>query len=140
MSVYSDIAAGIATTLRGNVTELLAFDFPPDSVNQFPAAVVIPEPIDTEIVIQGNTINPTFRIVFLVGSADAAEGFRALYDHIDPVEAGKSLLAAVRADRTMNGSVDDSDLIRIENIGRRELWGGFYFAFDGLLDVIKTVP
>ena len=48
-------------------------------------------------------------------------------------------MAAVRADRTLDGKVDDADVVRIENIGRRELWGGFYFGFDAIVEFIKTV-
>jgi hypothetical protein len=95
--------------------------------------------VDYEEVISGNTFCADFRIVCLVTSADDAEGFRELYDFIDPTEANKSVHQMVRDDPTLNGSVDSSILLRVERIGRREINGGFYFACDLLLKVVKTV-
>jgi len=139
MSNFSDAAAGLATTLEANVNGLKAFGYPVDSVNHFPSVVILPEPVDVEIAFGGNTFTGRFRAVFLLASADSAEGFTQIYDYIDPTETNKSIVAAVRADRTLDGKVDDADVVRIENIGRRELWGGFYFGFDAIVEFIKTV-
>ena len=139
MSAYRDIADGLATVLQNNIINLKAFAYPPDTVNHFPAAVVLPEAIDTEIAFEGNTFEAELRVIFLVSSGDVAEGFIQLYDHIDPTESNKSLIAAVRADTTLNGKCDDSGVIRIENIGRRELWGAYYFGFDAIIRFIKSV-
>lgn len=139
MSAYGDIVAGLVTVLEANITGLKAYDYPVDSVNHFPAAVITPDPLDMEIVFGGNTFTATLRVVFLVSSGDDAVGFRALWDHIDPVETSKSVNKAVDTDRTLNGKADDSNVTRIENIGRRELWGGFYFGFDALVEVVKSL-
>lgn len=138
-SAYRNIADGIVTVIQTGITNAKGFPYPPDSVNHFPAAIILPEPVDTEIAFGGNTFTANFRIVFLVASGDVAEGFIQLYDYLDPVEAGKSLIKAIRDDKTLNGKADSSDIVRIENIGRRELWGGFYFGFDAILEVIKTL-
>ena len=139
MSAYGDIVAGLVTVLEANVTGLKAYDYPTDSVSQFPAAVILPEPLDTEIAIGGNTFTCTLRVVVLVSSGDDAVGFRAAYDMIDPIETGKSINKAVDTDRTLNSKADSSNVVRIENIGRRELWGGYFYGFDVIVEVVKTL-
>ena len=139
MSAYSDIVAGLQTVLQNNITGLKAYDYPADSVNTFPAAIILPEPLDTQIAFGGNTFTCVLRVVFLVSSGDDAIGFRAVYDYLDPVEANKSVKKAVDTDRTLDGKADSSGVTRIENIGRREIWGGFYYGFDALVDVVKTL-
>lgn len=136
---YRDIANGLVTVLEANVTGLKAFAYPPDTVNHFPCAVILPEPVDTEIAFQGNTYEAAFRVIILVASGDVAEGFIKLYDLLDPTLANKSIIAAVRADQTLNSTCDSSDVTRLENIGRREHWGNLYFGFDAIVSFIKTV-
>lgn len=139
MSNYSDIAAGLVTILQNGVTGLHAYNHPVDSVHEFPAAVLLPEAFDPEIAFGGNTFEAAIRVVVLVASGDTAEGFAALYDHMDPTEANKSFIKAVRDAPTLDGKVDSSRVGPLENVGRRELWGGFYFGFDMLVHFVKTV-
>lgn len=140
MSNYSAISAGIVTILEAGITGAKAFDYPPNSPgNQFPTFVVLPEPVSYEEVISGGLFTAGFRIICLLTSADDAEGFRALYNFIDPTQANESVHQVIRDDPTLNGSVDSSILVRAENIGRREINGGFYFACDLILETIKTV-
>lgn len=139
MSTYSDAAAGLRKVLQDNITGLVAYDHPADSVSSFPAAVILPEAIDLLVAIRGNSYEASFRVVFLISSADDDAGFKSLYDYIDPAEASKSVKKAVDTDNTLDGKVDSSQVRRIENIGRRELFGGFYFGFDAIVDFIKTV-
>ena len=138
-SNFRNIADGLVTVLEANITNLKAFPFPPASINHFPAAVVVPEPVDTEVAFGGNSFEADFRVIFLVSSGDDFSGAQALYDHLDPTQANMSLVKAVRTDRTLNATVDDADVTRIENIGRRELWGAYYFGFDALIHFIKSV-
>jgi hypothetical protein len=139
MSNYSDLVDGLKTVLRDNVTELKVFDYPPATVNSFPAAVILPEPIDVELTFGGNSFDAEFRVIVLLSKGDDSEGFRSLYDLIDPTTANKSVIKAVRDNPTLNGKADDSRVDRIENIGRRNLWGGNYFAFDMTVQALKTV-
>ena len=138
-SAYRTIADGIVIAIQSGIANCKAYAYPPDTVNSFPAAIVLPEPLDTQITFKSNTFTATFRVIFLVASGDVAEGFMQLYDYLDPVEVGKSLIKAIRDDTDLASSTDDSDIIRIENIGRRELWGNQYFGFDAILEVIKTL-
>lgn len=139
MSNYSDAAAGLVTVLKNGITGLQAQDHPVDSINSFPAAIVLPEPLDYLVAVGGNSFTGTFRVVFLISSGDDAEGFTQLYDHIDPTALNESVRKAVEDGRTLDGKVDDAQVVRVENIGRRELWGGYYFGADFIVEFIKTV-
>lgn len=140
MSAYGDIIAGLKTVLEANVTGLHAYDYPVDSINDFPAAVILPEPLDMELVIGGNSFTCTFRVVVMISSGDDAIGFRQAYDMIDPVEASKSINKAIETDRTLDGKADSSGVTRIENIGRRGTeQGAYWFGFDVLVEVVKTL-
>ena len=139
---YYDAAVGLKTVLEANITGLHAFFVPPESINEFPAAVILPEVLDPEIMFKGNTFTAAFRVVLLLSSGDTAEGFLALYDYVDPTETGKSVIAAVNADNTLNGEVDDAQVVSVENMGWRELYGpggGRYFGLDAVVEFIKTV-
>ena len=139
MSLYGDIMDGLKTVLEANVPGLRVYDYPPDSIQQFPAAALVAEPLDLAVAFKGNTFTASVRVVFLLTSGDDAKGAHSLYDFFDPIQTNKSLVAAVRADRTLNGKVDDADAMRIENIGRRELWGGWYWGFDMIIEFVKSV-
>ncbi len=141
VSNFRQAITGLITVLEANIEGLHGYDHPVDNVNEFPAAIVLPENLDPEIAFAGNTFDVNVRVVFLVASGDTASGFGLIYDHIDPTtEGNKSLIAAIRSDPTLDGKVDDSGVTLIENIGRRELWGGNYFGFDALINIVKTVP
>ena len=139
MSNFSDMAAGLKTVLQNGITGLRAFDYPPDSIDQFPAAVIMPESLDPRIALTGNSFTAVYRVIFLFRKGDEGQGFTELYDFIDPTAANKSLIAAIRADPTLNAKADDAEITRIEKIGRRELWGGSYYGFDALIEVVKSV-
>lgn len=138
MSNVSDIMAGLVTVLQNNITGLKGYDRPVDSVQHFPAAILLPESIEPEIAIGGNSFKGVIRIVYLVAAGDDARGFALLYDAIDPTAASASVIKAVRTDPTLNGKVDSSGIMSIINIGRRKLWEGFYFGFDAMLEFIKS--
>jgi hypothetical protein len=138
LSAYKAAAAGLKTTLETGVTGLTVFDKPVDSVNSFPVAVVLPEPIDYEIVFDGSTFEAGFRVVVLVAGMEEQTGFDTIYDMLDPTESNQSIVRAIRADTTLNGSVDDTQIVTAENIGRRDLWGGFYFGFDLVVNALVT--
>ncbi len=139
MSNYSDALAGLRDQLANNITNLKAFDYPPDSVNQFPAAIVMPSEIDYEIAFAGNTFTTNVSVWLLVASGDDAIGFRRLYDHLDPTAASQSIKAAIEADRTLGGNVDTSRLAMARNIGAPEYFGGRYFAAEFVIEICVSV-
>ena len=138
-SNYRNAAEGLVTVLQAGIPGLHGFAYPPLNIYDFPAAVVIPESYDPRLAFQGNSFLGTLRVVMLVTSGDSSEGWRMLYRHLDPTRTSHSVIKAVRADKTLDGKVDDSDVMRVENVGRRALWGGDYYGFDVVVSFIKTV-
>ena len=139
MSNLSDIFGTLETILGTAITGLKAYGYIPDSVNHFPAAIAMLESFEPEVAFSGNSFEGDIRVVFLMSSADSSVGFRALYDYIDPTTGSLSLTKAIRDNGSLGGAVDSIGVTRIENIGRRDIGGGFYFGFDAILHFIKTV-
>jgi len=142
LSDYSDAAAGLKTVIAAGMSGFASaqvYDHPMPTVNAFPAFVILPESEDPEIAFGGNSFQGSFRVIVLVCSADDVTGFTDLYDIIDPTESTKSIIAAVRADPTLDGKVDDARIDRVENAGMRQLWGGNFFGADVVVDFVKSV-
>jgi len=139
MSNFGDIAAGIVTVLEANITNMKAYSFPYEGITAAPAAVVLPDIVEYQQAFGGNTFEATFRVVVLVSGADDLSGFEKLYDMIDPTATNAGFRQAIDADNTLNGSADDSQVVRIERIGRREVGQREWFGFDAIIEVVKTV-
>jgi hypothetical protein len=137
VSDYGDVVQGIVTRLE-TIPGMKAFDYPADSVNHFPSAVVLPTEVDPELSFDGNDIEMSFIITVLFASGSDFSGFRSIYEYIDPTHAN-SVIKALRADPTLDSKADTSRVGLVTDIGRRELWGGWYFAFDLSLEATKTI-
>lgn len=138
-SVYEDAIDGLVTTLQANITGCKAFANPPDSVNAYPAAIILPREIDYDIAYAGNGFTHTLDILFLVSSGDDKQGFKKLYAHMDPVEVGKSVRRAVELDTTLAGKVDWAKIRSCHDIGRSENFGGYYMAAMFTLEFAKRI-
>ena len=139
MSNYSDVLAGLQTTLEAGITGVKVHLGAPDSVNSYPAAILLPMNLDPRVAFSGNSFTGDIRILMVISSGKDENGWAQLWDFLDPTTANKSVIKAIETDRSLNGKVDDSEITSIENIGRRELGGGFQFGFDAILHFIKTV-
>ena len=139
MSNFSDAIGGLQTVLQTDITELKVYDHPVDSVNEFPAGIIVPEAFDPRMTFSGNSFEGRLRLIVLLFRASTDEAYDSLYDYIDPTTAGKSIIKVVRDNKTLNSKVDDAQVVMIENIGRRTLWGGDYVGFDAVIEFIKTV-
>lgn len=142
MSNLSDVVDGCVTTLKNNITGLQAYSYAPDSFHHSPAAAVVIEGFEPQVAFGGNTFEGELRIrLYLVAGHEPAEAIRQLYDYIDPTVANKSVIKAIRADKTLNGKVDDADVDRIENIGWDQLGDPpqRVARFDAVIKFIKTV-
>ena len=139
MSNVSDMVDGMATVLKNNIDGIHTFNHPPDVINEFPAAVILIESIDPTIAFGGDDFEAVMRVLVFVNAGVSDEAFSQMYDHLDATQANKSVVAAIRADPTLDGKVDSSQITALENIGRRELPGGFYAGFDAVVEVVKTV-
>lgn len=129
---------GLTTRLQ-TIAGLQVLDQSTQQVNQFPAAVILTDPLDYEEVMGGaNNLRGVFRVTLFVNSADAVGAWEALDEFLAPVGTS-SIAAAVRADRTLGGNADWADLKRAENIRRRELPGGDYVGADFLVHWYRSV-
>ena len=57
---------------------------------------------------------------------------------MDPLGTN-SVEAAVDADNTWGGNVDDGRLLSVDNVGQRKLWGGSYVGADFHFRFTKSV-
>ncbi len=126
------------STLLSNITGLRVLDYPADSINELPAAVVFVESRDAVKTLGGSSFTGELKAVLLVSSADTKQAYDTLDLFMDPLGAS-SMEAAVDADNTWGGSVDDGRLVTIDNIGRRKLWGGLYVSADFHFRFAKSV-
>lgn len=143
MSVMSDVFKGIKDTLI-NATNGVDPEKPinvylgtPDAINDWPAAVVMPEgETDLLVAINGNTFKGTMRISTFIKVGDDADGWRQLFDYMDPIQGTKSVIRALRADRRLNALVDDS---QVRSMGKPYKAAEGIYAFDLLLDYVVSV-
>ena len=139
--LWPAILLGLQSQLMSNITGLVAYDYPPDSIANFPAAVVIPETLDPRLCIGGNSYTARVRVVMLTASGDDARGFRDMYRYLAPTGANISFKAALAVDRTLGAKCDDCQVVAYENVGRRLVGGDTgpsYYGFDALVDIIKS--
>lgn len=143
MSVLSDIFEGIKTVLTDATNgvdpgkPVHIYLGTPDAINDFPAIYVRPEdPMDMEVAFAGNSFKGTMRLTTFIRVGDDEDGWRQLWDYMDPVQGTKSVTRALRADLSLNSTVDSAGVREIRS-ARKAAEG--VFAFDILLDYIVRV-
>ena len=123
-----DAKDGLVARLA-TISGLRVLDYPPDSVNEFPVAVVLFESRDAMKTLGGSTFEGRITAVVLVSSAATQEAYDTLDEFMAPLGTS-SVEAAVDGDNTWGGNVDDGRMVSIDSIGRRKLWGGHFVAAD----------
>lgn len=128
-----DKKSGLATVLSG-IAGLRVFDYTPDSVHEFPAAIVRLEARESMKTLSGGAVTGSLCVDVLVSVADARQAEEAL-DAFMQSGGARSIEAAANADPTWGGAVDDGWLVSVDNIGRRKTVGvncmgaEFHFRF-----------
>ena len=112
---------GLAAALS-SIDGLRVFDYEPDGVHEFPAAIVRLESRESVETLDGGGIRGSLRVEALAAAADARQAEDALLAFIEP-QGAQSIEAAAAADRTWGGAVDDGRLVRVDNVGRRKVGG-----------------
>ena len=133
----ADAKDGLVTVLS-TISGLRVLDYPAGSVNEFPAAVVLFESRDAMQTLGGSTFAGRIKVVLLISSANTKEAYDTLVGYMDQLGTN-SVEAAVDADNTWNGKVDDGRVVSVDNVGQRKLWGGVYVGADFHLGFIKRV-
>lgn len=113
---------GLATALSNGIDGLRVFDYAPEKVHEFPAAIVRLESREPVETLGGGAMRGTLCVEALVSASDAREAEAALAAFIEP-QGTRSIEAAASADRTWGGAVDDARLVSVGNIGRRKVGG-----------------
>ena len=95
---------GLAAALSG-IDGLRVFDYTPDSLHEFPAAIVHLESRDSVGTLGGGSIRGSMRVEVLVSTADARQATETLDAFLEPTGA-QSIEAAANTDPTWRGAVD----------------------------------
>ena len=112
---------GLADALS-SIDGLRVFDYEPEGVHEFPAAIVRLESRESVETLGGGGIRGSMRVEALASASDARQAEDALLAFIEP-QGAQSIEAAAAADRTWGGAVDDGRLVRVDNVGRRKVDG-----------------
>ena len=134
----AEATQGLAETLE-TLPGLRVLDYPPASVSEVPVAVVLFESRDAALTLGGSSFAGRMKVVLAVASGSAREAHRTLEEFMAPLGTN-SVQAAVDADATWGGNVDDGRLASIDNVGARTIWGGLYTAADFHFRFIKRIP
>ncbi len=122
------IGTGIATRLK-TITGLKVFapNELPDSINSFPAALILPGETSYDAAFQRTYRDASyiFRVIILVTKQDSPSALNSLLDYIE-VTGTYSVKAAIEADSTLNGSADDCRVSKNLGIGAM-VWGGITY-------------
>ena len=132
-----DAKDGLSSLLSG-ISGLKVLDYPADSLHEFPVAVVLFESRDTLETLGGSTFSGKVKVVLLVSTAETQQAYDTLDGFMDPLGTS-SVEAAVDADNTWGGNVDDGRLVSVDSVGQRKLWGGHYVGADFHFQFIKGV-
>lgn len=137
-----DLAAirdGVKTSLQA-IEGLRVYDTIPTADLAVPAAVVQPVRIRYQEAFKGGLVEAHMRITLLVGGDD-----RAAQNALDGyLSAGTgmtlSIVDAIEADKTLNGSADSSAVLVDHDIdyGRAEVAGAAYWKADIEIRVLRA--
>ena len=112
---------GLATALS-DIDGLRVFGYAPESLHEFPAAIVRMESRESVETLGGGAVRGSLCVEVLVSGADAKQAAETLYEFVEPLGA-RSIETAANSDSTWGGSVDDGRLVSVDRIGRRNVAG-----------------
>lgn len=93
----------------------------PDSVNQFPTALILPGETTYITTLSSNDCDYEFRVILLFSKQDTPSAISKMLPYM-AVSGEKSVVAAVHSGRTLGGNVDDCRVV--SNLGIASLvWG-----------------
>jgi hypothetical protein len=123
------IGTGLKTRLD-TITGLRVFapNELPGSANELPAAFIIPGGVDYNSDFSANYAL-TFRVVIAVTRQDEATAHDAILTYMEP-SGTNSVLAAIEADRTLNGTCDTARVLRNLGIRTWTMGGVDYLATE----------
>ena len=124
MGKINDAKVALAAALD-TIDGVRIYNQPQDSINEFPAIIILTDPIDYQVVFRNRDFTGIFRVILLLDQKDQQQAFDEIDLYLD-VAGAKSIRAVVQLDKTLGGAVDFVILQRAENINFREIRPGDY--------------
>ena len=121
-----EIGDGLAVRLK-TIKGLRVFALKdlPDSINQFPAALILPGETAYTTTLSTTDADYNFRVILLFSKQDTPSAISRMLPYLAP-SGQKSVVAAIQGDRTLDGSADDCKVNL--NLGLSSLaWGGVVY-------------
>jgi hypothetical protein len=134
MTPLKTILEALAAALE-TIAGLRVFSYMPDSLAPPAAIVQLPESIDYDLTFGRGADTYNLRVLLLVGKVSDRASTANLAQYLNAAGA-TSIKAAVEADPTLGGLVDDANLKRASGIGTYTVAGTEYVG--ALLDVEVT--
>ena len=117
-----DIGQGIKTRLHTiHDLKVYAIDELPDSVNQFPAALIMPGETEYTTTFDPHDADYNFRVILLFSKADQPSAINRMLPYL-AVSGERSIVEAIHEEDTLDGSADSSKVTRNLGIGSL-IWG-----------------
>lgn len=134
MSTLAQILEGIATRLR-TIAGLRVFDYMPDALAPPAAIVQLPRAIDFDLTFGRGSDTLDIRVLVVVGKASDRASTLNLAAYLNP-DGASSVKAAVEADPTLGGRVDECEVTRADGIGSYTIAGQ---EFAGALFTLSVI-
>lgn len=120
------IYESLKTTIEAAVSPMRVYPRGPESVNELPAATLIPQTFDPVQTFGGTLASYTTELVIYVASADEELAWEKAQDFLDN-SGSNSISAAVATDPTLTASVEGI-FVRAGNAAVREVFSGVNYV------------
>jgi len=119
--LFTSVADGIKTRLE-TISGLRVYEFPPDAINEYPAAVINRSSEAGYLVTYTAIVEVEQKVTVYVKSADAEERMESLESFLAPT-GSSSVKAAIDGDNTLGSVVDWCVLEDAETLDPTDLPG-----------------
>ena len=97
----------------------------PDSVNQFPTALILPGETTYVTTLNSTNSDYSFRVILLFSKQDTPSAISKMLPYM-AVSGDKSVVAAIHGDRTLDGNAEDVKVILNHGVSGLT-WGGVIY-------------
>ena len=114
---------------------LRVYEYPPDAVNELPACVVSKVEGDFQQAFAATEVLWTLQVTILVRQWDTPDAMEEMALYLTP-SGLKSVRAAL--DGALTSGVGYLTVVRVKDVGRRQLFGGVYAAADFIVEARES--
>jgi hypothetical protein len=134
LTTQTDVFDSLKTVIEAGVSGLRVYPRVPSSVNELPAAIIVPVNRDAVITMGGTLSMQTVRISVYVASVDNEQAWETAQNY-QGATGSVSIQAAIDSNPTLGGAVDCA-LIRTTEIVQREAFGaGDYVVAEFTVEI-----